>query len=162
MTRKTRPTVNHRGKLGWIYFIANHADDVVKIGFASDCANRLSDIQTGNHNRLLLETSVPAYRAAEQLIHERFAEYRIRGEWFRLVWEIETFWDDLFDYQMMRCLTPYDRPGTEFLADVESRPIDMDHLRYMLRTIDEPWPREWIETITGTAVTSAHPTQETL
>ena len=65
----------------------------VKIGTAKDPDARLKTLQTGNPEPL---AGIAAWRALpyeERALHERFAEHRIRGEWFRPAPEVlETLW----------------------------------------------------------------------
>lgn len=64
-----------------VYFAA--ADDVVKIGLARDPAKRLAALQTSHPKKLTLLLVLPGGRDLEQRLHERFARYRVGGEWFR-------------------------------------------------------------------------------
>lgn len=64
-----------------VYFIGNAR--TVKIGVASDPAQRLADLQVGNPRRLSVIAEMPGDERYERILHEHFAELRIRGEWFR-------------------------------------------------------------------------------
>ena len=57
----------------------------VKIGYATNVLYRVSNLQTGNPERLtlILEARVPDPAALEAELHDRFCAHRIRGEWFR-------------------------------------------------------------------------------
>ena len=57
----------------------------VKIGYATNVLYRVSNLQTGNPERLtlILEARVPDPAALEAELHDRFRAHRIRGEWFR-------------------------------------------------------------------------------
>jgi len=66
---------------GFVYFIADA--DHIKIGRATDPIMRLSDLQVGNPRRLVLLKVIPGGYRAEAEWHERFAELRFDGEWFR-------------------------------------------------------------------------------
>lgn len=62
---------------------------VVKIGIARDVFARLNTVQTHNHNTVIphFHFDLPSRRDAfniEQRFHTRFADQRIRGEWFAL------------------------------------------------------------------------------
>lgn len=122
---------------------------MAKIGFTANRKARLSELQTGTHKTLRLEASFPAYEVAETMLHKRFAKQRIRGEWFQIVFEIEELWDDLMDYQGMRCggRTDTNRAGPELLTDIDRHPVDIDHLEFILKTIGEPWPRSFTSTL---------------
>lgn len=56
----------------------------VKIGIANDVARRLSDLQTGNPDPLELLAVGPGGRVVEQLLHVRYGDQHVRGEWFEL------------------------------------------------------------------------------
>jgi hypothetical protein len=69
--------------MDFVYFIQAGHDGPIKIGFAVDPAERLAMLQTGNHVELFLAAAMPGGIDLEQELHARFAEGRIRGEWFR-------------------------------------------------------------------------------
>ena len=66
---------------GLAYFIQAESGPI-KIGLAIDAIARLAELQTGNHELLRLIGTVGGGRVAERGLHRRFAEHRIRGEWF--------------------------------------------------------------------------------
>jgi hypothetical protein len=66
-----------------VYFIGSKRSRAVKIGVAEDVRTRLSGNQVGNHQRLVVLADMPGDERYEHALHEAFAEYRIRGEWFR-------------------------------------------------------------------------------
>lgn len=68
-------------RAGFVYFI-QAASGPIKIGRAADARVRLAEIQTGSHEELVLLATVPGGRVVERQLHQRFAEHRIRGEWF--------------------------------------------------------------------------------
>lgn len=71
--------------MSYVYFIAAKATNSVKIGFtALNPDRRLRAMQTGNADELTLLGWYDGTIDDEQRWHSRFAEYRIRGEWFRL------------------------------------------------------------------------------
>ncbi len=69
-----------------VYFIQEQGDGgAIKIGCtAGDPRARLATLQTGNSRRLHLLASIPGGAAEEAALHERFAAYRVSGEWFRV------------------------------------------------------------------------------
>ncbi|WP_301121065.1 GIY-YIG nuclease family protein [Mycolicibacterium fortuitum] len=71
----------------WVYFIADGAGHV-KIGYAVNVAARLAELQCGNVLPLKVLAILKGGCEAERALHERFAEHRVRGEWFRLAPEI--------------------------------------------------------------------------
>jgi len=68
---------------GWVYLIEDVTADAVKIGRAKDPQARLANMRTGTINDLHLRHAIRCDMGAERVIHERFKDRRIRGEWFR-------------------------------------------------------------------------------
>lgn len=67
-----------------IYFIQEVPDGAIKIGYTGgDPFQRLSALQTGNSKPLKLLAFAPGSPQHERGLHERFAELRLHGEWFR-------------------------------------------------------------------------------
>ena len=65
-----------------VYFVSDgHA---IKIGYASNPKARMRAHQTSCPRRLRLMAVARGGMGLERLYHERFAEHRIRGEWFRI------------------------------------------------------------------------------
>lgn len=68
-----------------IYFIACHEANAVKIGVTSNRVyERLNQAQVNCPLKLELVAAYPGVLADEAALHLRFADQRIRGEWFRL------------------------------------------------------------------------------
>lgn len=88
---QAQPTPAAVASQSWVYFIANHEDGTVKIGYSDDPQRRLSDLQMGNHSRLEILATVPGGQDVEQMLHERFADSRIDGEWFDLSGNLREF-----------------------------------------------------------------------
>lgn len=65
-------------------YVIGPADGPFKIGHAGDVLVRLSGIQSGHHQQLVLHASRPTQtpRECEAKAHNRLAAYRLRGEWF--------------------------------------------------------------------------------
>lgn len=74
-----------------IYFIKNISNGQIKIGFADSPNKRLTDLQTGSSDRLVLIKSIEGDRAAEAELHKQFALHRLNGEWFTPADEIVQF-----------------------------------------------------------------------
>lgn len=73
-----------------VYFIHNASDDTIKIGIAADVTQRLKQLQPNYAGELKLLGTIPAGgRSTEAELHERFAQYRLHGEWFMRHPEIE-------------------------------------------------------------------------
>lgn len=79
---------NHTSNSCCVYVIQSQSG-AVKIGIATDVSARLSELQTGNHEtltavyRLEVENRQKAL-ALESLLHQRYANTSMRGEWFRV------------------------------------------------------------------------------
>jgi hypothetical protein len=71
-------------KASRLYFI--QCGEFTKIGIASDPYSRLVELQVGCPYKLeLLSVKYPADAGlAEELMHSRLDQYRVRGEWFKL------------------------------------------------------------------------------
>lgn len=73
-----------KANLGRVYFIRAGRTNTVKIGWAIDPWARLASLQTGSPHKLFLVCHIPGTQEAEWDWHERWADLRIRGEWFKL------------------------------------------------------------------------------
>jgi hypothetical protein len=72
-----------------IYFIRDEQTGFIKIGFtAGDGEHRLRYLQTGCPGNLALLVQIEGSKAEETAWHERFANARERGEWFRATPEL--------------------------------------------------------------------------
>jgi hypothetical protein len=68
--------------IGWVYFA--RSDGLVKIGFSRHLAGRLANLQTHSVHEVVLLKKVRGTMADEKAWHRRFANLRVRGEWFRV------------------------------------------------------------------------------
>ncbi len=75
---------------GYVYFIkmqegAEHLM-YVKIGYSKDVGTRLQDLQVGSPFELVLLRKIFSENAPEleKEMHAKYAQYRARGEWFRM------------------------------------------------------------------------------
>ncbi len=138
------PAPEPTGKIGNIYFAV--AGDHVKIGFATNMTSRLQSLRTGNHEKMQIHSSFNSYQEAEQILHKHFKKIRVRGEWFKMCFEVEELWDDIMDYQ--GTYTPRgddpDAPGSgrAFLARMSSTFIPLDHVKKILAYSGKPWPAD--------------------
>lgn len=68
-----------------IYFIQETGlfRNRVKIGFTTNVKNRLVDLQIGSASPLRLIVVLPGDADVETVYHLKFAQYRLRGEWFK-------------------------------------------------------------------------------
>lgn len=72
-----------------VYFITAREVGMVKIGCAYEPHRRLAYMQTASPVELTLEAMLPGAYQEERGLHAQFAEHRVRGEWFKIVPEIE-------------------------------------------------------------------------
>lgn len=68
---------------GWVYFLQASSSKHIKIGFTSrNVESRVAEMQTGQSDKLIIMAKIPGDRANERSLHQKFAEHRLRGEWF--------------------------------------------------------------------------------
>lgn len=76
-----------------VYFIQAGATGPIKIGIACDIHRRHFELQNQHYEELRLLATTTGGLRLERELHRRFAEHRIRGEWFaphpRILAEIE-------------------------------------------------------------------------
>jgi hypothetical protein len=77
-----------------IYLIKCTADNTCKIGYSRNPNTRLSGVQTGNPNELNLEYVIDGNKKDEANLHEKFKDYRIRGEWFEYSVDIKEYFSN--------------------------------------------------------------------
>ncbi len=66
-----------------VYYVRAPLSGTVKIGFAADARSRFSKIQSDSSERLVLVAVEVGDVGDERARHAQFAEFRVRGEWFR-------------------------------------------------------------------------------
>ena len=64
-----------------VYFV--RGGDFVKIGTALNVTKRLGELKVGSPFKLTLLLTVPGGGSVEKAFHRRFADLRVRGEWFK-------------------------------------------------------------------------------
>lgn len=67
---------------GYVYFIEAPEVGAVKIGYSEEPLRRLTELQPHSPVLLRLVFAVKGTYADERSLHERFAGWRIRGEWY--------------------------------------------------------------------------------
>jgi len=72
----------------FVYFILNEDSNAIKIGKAKDISKRLKSLQTSSPAKLRLIKSIQVEsdkkaQELEQLLHRKFQEIRLGGEWFK-------------------------------------------------------------------------------
>lgn len=67
-----------------VYFVQAEWGGPIKIGYCRDGGEtaRLKQIQTHNPDPLCITRVIPGDLTVERALHHRFADLRIRGEWF--------------------------------------------------------------------------------
>lgn len=70
----------------YVYFIRSL--DRVKIGFSADPSSRLMKINADSPHECELLGTIEGDEGVERGLHDRFAAYRVKGEWFLAVPEI--------------------------------------------------------------------------
>lgn len=82
-TRKPKPPKAPRTEKGeWVYFIQAGERGPIKIGWAEVVSTRMAQLQCGSPMKLTLLVAIPGGAARERDLHRRFADIRVRGEWF--------------------------------------------------------------------------------
>lgn len=82
---------NIRSK-SFVYFIADDYAHAVKIGRSSSPAWRLHQLQTANpHPLRMLGYFEESDTLSEAILHERFSDHHVRGEWFRYTQVLRDF-----------------------------------------------------------------------
>lgn len=104
---------------GYLYFIADEDRTVAKIGRAKNPWSRLRDMQTGNPVKLEMVYCFRADMNAERLFHERYSHLRIRGEWFKYIYDFESFEDDDFEFRFAHHIG-------------EKEPLNVNQIRFLI------------------------------
>lgn len=85
---KLKQNMNHTVNYSYLYAIADHTNQLIKLGYAQNPQQRCAQLQTGNPNVLsvIWSTAIDQSRAriVEQKIHREYNHKRVRGEWFRM------------------------------------------------------------------------------
>ena len=71
-----------------VYFIQVGDDGPIKIGSSSNAGGRLATLQNGHYERLHLIGTTPGGYVVESVIHQKLAQFVIRGEWYAAVPEV--------------------------------------------------------------------------
>lgn len=72
-----------------VYVIKRKGARLVKIGVTRQLERRMRALATGAGAELELLVAFPGERGDEQMLHDRFAAYRKRGEWFEYAGPVE-------------------------------------------------------------------------
>jgi len=82
---------NVSGYRCYVYFIQCDVTKRVKIGLSMDPKDRLKKMQAMCPTELSIIYQVKTRSEMEEVLHERFAKYRLHGEWFEYGEEIKQF-----------------------------------------------------------------------
>lgn len=74
---------------GWVYFIGNRENKIVKIGYSRSPKTRLKELQTGCPYKLSIIYLLPGGIKLEKLLHKKYEDYKLNGEWFKLEKQLE-------------------------------------------------------------------------
>lgn len=88
----------------FVYFIQTECGGAVKIGKALNPRTRVTELQCGNPDLLVIQAVIVASRSTEGNLHRAFQDYRLEGEWFWNADEIisaaiEAFEQQVVDYR---------------------------------------------------------------
>lgn len=81
-----------------VYFVQNPGNGLVKIGYSGDLSRRVLAISNGLGCAVRVLRQLPGGPRTEKWLHRKFADLRVRGEWFR------------FDEAMMSVVPPDEVP----------------------------------------------------
>lgn len=91
----------------WIYFIKVEGLEPIKIGKTREIEKRLGGLQTSCPNDIVLLAKFVAFDHVEKLLHDRFKEHWIRGEWFAPVQDILFLIDSINEAKIPSYLEMY-------------------------------------------------------
>jgi hypothetical protein len=83
MSNEHRPVAT-----SYVYFIREGSDGLVKIGYSKRVHTRIRALSTQAGRQMRLLAAMPGGKAEERELHQRFADARAMGEWFRPVAEL--------------------------------------------------------------------------
>lgn len=85
------------GKQGYVYLIVEDLPGGAlvygKVGYSTNPAARVAELQTGNPRKLRLHLSKPGTEADEATIHAKYAHKNVLQEWFTITKELLLEWD---------------------------------------------------------------------
>lgn len=134
-----------------IYFIQDCETENIKIGFAKEPKNRLTNLQTATSNNLNLLAEMNGDRIKEQEIHKLFSSDLVRGEWFKFSNKLKRFIDE--NAQLVKTInkSKISNEDLEYIMnhlDCDDDPFHQSQfkhdLEYMKRELHEGRKREEI------------------
>lgn len=86
-----------RGVQGYVYLIIEVLPGgglrYGKIGYSTNPAKRVAELQTGNPRPLALHLSKPGTEADEAALHQKYIQHNVLQEWFHITKELLLEWD---------------------------------------------------------------------
>lgn len=102
-----------RNAIGHVYFL--RGGNTVKIGFSKNVSRRLEKLRNGNPESVFICKVVEGPISKEKAYHKRFAEYRVRGEWFELRGRLAKYLErDVFPISLPKSVAE-SRPDVQFI-----------------------------------------------
>jgi hypothetical protein len=89
----------------------------VKIGYTSDVKRRLEQLRGASPSELKAVLVLPGDMQTEVIYHERFAQYRLHGEWFKFGLKLR-----LFIWSNFGTLSPYEDNEIEMTTQGNQEP----------------------------------------
>ena len=83
----------------YIYFVQAGEKGPVKVGLSKNPMSRVKQLQTSNPHTLKLLGIIPGDRETEEMIHDKFEDHRLEGEWFEPTNELIDIVRSLLDDQ---------------------------------------------------------------
>lgn len=68
-------------KKGYVYFIK--CLDKIKIGYTTDVERRMKQLKIGNGEKLELIYKMQCERYTENVLHKKYKNFHITGEWYQ-------------------------------------------------------------------------------
>jgi hypothetical protein len=89
-----------------VYFILDTDSNAVKIGYTTlkGLKRRLENLQVGTPNDLRLLGAVWGDRKTEKLLHKKFINAHIRGEWFTYTPDMNDYLNECWDFSLIESL----------------------------------------------------------
>ena len=128
-----------------VYFALDEESNALKIGKADDVDDRLSTLQTGNPNPLIILYTIKCrsdWHALdlEKKLHERFDALHIRGEWFK--YDLKLFqqcFKETFNFEPKQKREPLINStlwGEEIIFDVKKHPRCYFYKHHVAQILD--------------------------
>lgn len=131
--------------MSYVYFILDETSNAIKIGKANDIHERLSGLQTGNPNELIVLhyikcKSVEDAFNLERDYHNKFNHIHTRGEWFKYDKELfQNFFIEETDFKTKSKREPLINNtlfGKEIVFDVSTHPRCYFYRGYVAQIYD--------------------------